>query len=385
MQNHDVILVAEDDENHALLLRRALKQSGCLNPVFFVQDGEEVITYLDGKGKFSNRIEYPLPSLLLLDLKMPNKNGFEVLAWLRAHPTLNLLPVVVLTGSDESGDIKQAYQLGANSFLTKPVDIRDFIQMCAAIKGYWLWLSRVPELARPGEPGSAGPELALVGDRRASGHFVQFYESDTFLVDSASAYIGPALWAGEAAIIIATEGHREAVAARLLRQDKLDVATLSARGQYVASDADETLSKFMVAGAPDAKLFQQAVGTVVTRAAQAGRRVRVFSELTALLWAEGNGAAAIRLEELWNELGKDLSFSLFCACPISGFGGHSNRAAFLEICDQHARVLPTESYSGLASEEQRLRSITMLQQKALDTDKQAQATIVVPQSSKETK
>jgi CheY-like chemotaxis protein len=177
MKQHDVILVGEDDENHVLLLKRAFKQSCCLNPVFYLEDGDQVIAYLEGRGKFSNRVEFPLPSLLLLDLKMPNKNGFEVLAWIRGHPTLSVLPVVVLSGSGETSDIKRAYQLGANTFLTKPVDVRDFVQMCAAIKGYWLWLSQVPELARPGEL-PAGPELAPRLDPKDlgdSGHFVQFY------------------------------------------------------------------------------------------------------------------------------------------------------------------------------------------------------------------
>ena len=80
---------------------------------------------------------------------MPGKNGFEVLQWLRGQPTLSALRVVVLTTSDEIHDVNRAYQLGANSFLTKPVDFRDFVQLSSAVKGYWLWMSRAPELERP--------------------------------------------------------------------------------------------------------------------------------------------------------------------------------------------------------------------------------------------
>lgn len=151
LPNYDVILLAEDNEDHALLTRRAFKQAGLLNPLYVVQDGEEAIAYLKGEGKFSNRSEYPLPTLLLLDLKMPRKNGFEVLEWLRGQPNLAPLRVVVLTTSDQIHDVNRAYQLGANSFLTKPVDFRDFVQLSSAIKGYWLWLSRTPEIERPGE------------------------------------------------------------------------------------------------------------------------------------------------------------------------------------------------------------------------------------------
>lgn len=147
--NYEVILLAEDNEDHVLLTKRAFRMAGLLNPVVTVQNGEEAIAYLKGEGKFANRSEYPLPTLLLLDLKMPRKNGFEVLEWLRTQPELSSLRVVVLTTSDRILDVNRAYQLGANSFLTKPVDFRDFVQLSAAIKGYWLWMSRAPEVERP--------------------------------------------------------------------------------------------------------------------------------------------------------------------------------------------------------------------------------------------
>ena len=145
----DVILLAEDNDDHVMLIRRAFRQSGLVNPIHAVQDGEQAIAYLKGEGRYANRDEYPLPCLLLLDLKMPNKNGFEVLEWVRSQPAFAALRVVVLTTSGEMRDINRAYQLGANSFLTKPVDFRDFVQLTSAVKGYWIWLSRAPELERP--------------------------------------------------------------------------------------------------------------------------------------------------------------------------------------------------------------------------------------------
>jgi len=147
--NYEVILLAEDNEDHVILTKRAFKMAGLLNPLYTVENGKEAIAYLKGEGKFANRSEYPLPTLLLLDLKMPGKNGFDVLQWLRGQPTLSALRVVVLTTSDEIHDVNRAYQLGANSFLTKPVDFRDFVQLSSAVKGYWLWMSRAPELERP--------------------------------------------------------------------------------------------------------------------------------------------------------------------------------------------------------------------------------------------
>jgi CheY-like chemotaxis protein len=154
----DVILLAEDNEDHVLLIRRAFRQSGLVNPIQVVRDGEQAIAYLKGEGQYANRDEYPLPCLFLLDLKMPNKTGFDVLEWLRSEPAFAALRVVVLTTSGEMRDINRAYQLGANSFLTKPVDFRDFVQLTSAIKGYWIWLSRAPELERP-EPTANPPEV----------------------------------------------------------------------------------------------------------------------------------------------------------------------------------------------------------------------------------
>jgi CheY-like chemotaxis protein len=145
----DLILIAEDNEDHVLLLRRALQKGAVLNPVFVVNDGEEAIAYLKGEGKYADRYEYPLPALLLLDLKMPRKNGFEVLQWIRQQPGLRRLRVVVLTTSDAPQDVDRAYELGANAFMVKPLERKDFMELTSAIKGYWLWMSAAPELQVP--------------------------------------------------------------------------------------------------------------------------------------------------------------------------------------------------------------------------------------------
>ena len=142
----DLILIAEDNDDHVVLLRRALKKGAILNPIFVVNDGEEVIAYLKGESKFADRYEYPLPGLLLLDLKMPKKNGFEVLQWIRQQPFLKRLRVVVLTTSDNPQDIDRAYELGANSFIVKPLEQQQFLEVTEAIKGYWLWMSAAPQL-----------------------------------------------------------------------------------------------------------------------------------------------------------------------------------------------------------------------------------------------
>ena len=145
----EIILLAEDDEDHARLIRMAFKKSGLVNPLHIVSDGEQAIAYLQGEGPYANREEYPLPILLLLDLKMPRTDGFAVLEWIRQQPSLKRLPVIALTTSENIYDVNRAYDLGANSFLVKPLNMEDFMRLTQAIHGYWLFLSRPPEIERP--------------------------------------------------------------------------------------------------------------------------------------------------------------------------------------------------------------------------------------------
>jgi CheY-like chemotaxis protein len=148
MPDQSVILLAEDREDDILLVRRSFAKAYISNPLQVVRDGVEVVAYLEGEGKFSNREEYPLPDLLLLDLKMPKMDGFEVLKWVREHPTLRPLPIVVLTSSERMRDVNVAYQLGANSFLVKPMDFENFVEMSRFLTGFWLNLNKPPETSR---------------------------------------------------------------------------------------------------------------------------------------------------------------------------------------------------------------------------------------------
>ena len=149
-----LILLAEDGENDVLMFQRAFRDFGVESVVQVVSDGEQAIEYLKGEGKYANRAEYPLPTLLLLDLKMPRKNGFEVLEWVRHEPGLRGLLIVVLTTSERIADINRAYQLGANSFLTKPLDLNEFRVMVESLRTYWLAFNRPPATERPKENGN---------------------------------------------------------------------------------------------------------------------------------------------------------------------------------------------------------------------------------------
>ncbi|HYG12207.1 MAG TPA: ATP-binding protein [Pyrinomonadaceae bacterium] len=194
-------------------------------------------------------------------------------------------------------------------------------------------------------------------------HFVQFYEADAFLINSLGGFIGAGLSEGDACIVVATQAHRDALDDKL-RADGFDVDAARARGQYLSLDAPELLSQFMVGGQPDAGLFVKVAGSIIEGAAVGGRRVRIFGEMVALLWAEENYDAAIRLEDFWNELQKSRPFTLFCAYPMCGFSGEAHARGLGDVCGTHARVVPAESYSAITDADERLRTIVALQQKA---------------------
>jgi CheY-like chemotaxis protein len=131
------ILLAEDEDDDAFLLVKALKSAGLMNPPTIVHDGEEAIDYLAGRGIYADRARYPFPFLLLLDLKMPRKNGFEVLEWWRSQPRAQHLNTIVLTSSSLRQDIERAYELGAVSYLLKPAEISDLTELVARTLQYW--------------------------------------------------------------------------------------------------------------------------------------------------------------------------------------------------------------------------------------------------------
>lgn len=197
-------------------------------------------------------------------------------------------------------------------------------------------------------------------------HSVQFYDDEAFILEDLSRFIGAALGAGDAGIVIATEAHRAGLAQRLAARG-LDLADASAQGRYVALDAAETLSRITINGWPDAVRFAHVVGNIIARATTAtGARpqIAIFGEMVALLWIEGRPEAAIQLEQLWNDLALSRDFSLRCAYPMSLFGQVGDSERLSTICAAHTQIIPAESYTLLASDEQRLHAVTLWQHQA---------------------
>ncbi|MDB6122639.1 MAG: response regulator [Pedosphaera sp.] len=132
------VLMADDDEHAHVLIQRAFRKANASPLLKIVSNGEEAIHYLEGKGIYSDRNLHPLPSLVLLDLNMPKKTGFEVLQWMRGHPDFKRMVVVIFTTSDEPKDINKSYDLGANSYLVKTPLYPEFTELVKSLEVYWL-------------------------------------------------------------------------------------------------------------------------------------------------------------------------------------------------------------------------------------------------------
>jgi PAS domain S-box-containing protein/excisionase family DNA binding protein len=194
-------------------------------------------------------------------------------------------------------------------------------------------------------------------------HFLHLYEEDAVLVDAVGEYIGAVLRAEGAGIVIATAAHRNGIES-LLRSNGLNPDAERAAGRYVDLDATETLESFLVNGQPDVDRFNEVIGSVVETAAADGRPVRAFGEMVAILAADGNHAAAMELERLWNQLQERHRFALFCAYPMDVFRDAGLSEAFEAIADEHGHVIPAESFTARANLEDRRREVARLQQQS---------------------
>lgn len=173
MQAQPLILLVEDREDDVLLLRRSFRKAGINNPLQVANNGEEALNYLAGTGKYANRLEFPLPELVLLDLKMPRIDGFEVLRWIRSRRELSGMRVVVLSSSESIRDVNLAYALGANSFLVKPGDFNEFVELSGFISDYWFVLSKAPQVSRSGVHAEAEPRKkdVLLREKRSGRYY----------------------------------------------------------------------------------------------------------------------------------------------------------------------------------------------------------------------
>jgi len=143
MDQQSLVLIAEDNPDDALLLRRALQKAGILARLKIVSDGEEMLLYLQAKGAYADRANNPLPNLIILDLKMPRRSGLEVLQWISDNPQLIVVPTIVLSASNLENDVRTAYNLGANTYFVKPTTFEELVETMRMVETYWTRASRV--------------------------------------------------------------------------------------------------------------------------------------------------------------------------------------------------------------------------------------------------
>ena len=146
---NSTVLLVEDNLDDVLLTRRAFRKAGIASALQVAGDGDEAVAYIAGEGAFADRQAHPLPSLVLLDWKLPRRSGREVLQWVRAQECFTALPVVVLTTSREQEDIDQAYSAGANSYIQKPVLLEKLAELSERLHAYWLETNVVSSRSRP--------------------------------------------------------------------------------------------------------------------------------------------------------------------------------------------------------------------------------------------
>ena len=319
-------------------VRRLGKDRNCRSSVE-VSDGLQAV----------RRAEELQPDLIVLDIGLPSLNGIEAARRIRK---LSPESKILFVSQESSVDVvREALGTGASGYVYKPDAGRELLEAVSAVlRGERFVGARFSghDLVR-GSDAVASRELptkdAFAPLQRnmeiAHRHEVGFYSDDASLLDGFTQFIGAALKSGSAAIVIATESHRDGILLRL-QAHGLDIGAAIEQGRYISLDAAETLSTFMVNDQPDPVRFQKAVSDTIMAAAKAvkGERPRVVAcgECAPLLWARGNAEAAIRVEHLWDEIAKTYNLDTLCGYPLGSFQAEPDSHIFQRICAEHSAV-----------------------------------------------
>jgi CheY-like chemotaxis protein len=289
------------------------------------------------------------PDLIVLDIGLPSLNGIEAARRIR-----KLCPEskILFISQESSADVVQeAFDTGARGYVVKTDAGSELLEAVDAILGGGKFVGR----------RFAGHDFVGAWDAGASQEFrtkstfaahqqntetayrheVRFYSDDECFLDSFTQFIGAALNAGNAVIVVATESHRNSLLLRL-HAHGLDIAAAIEQGRYVSLDAAETVSTFMVNDLPDSDKFFKVTGDLIADAAKAARvkpaRVAACGECAPFLWAQGKAEAAIQLEHLWNEIAKSHGLDVLCPYPLVSFQGGTGSRIFERICAEHSAV-----------------------------------------------
>jgi DNA-binding NarL/FixJ family response regulator len=314
------ILVVDDFEGWRRQVRLLFQARPQWQIIAEVSDGSEAV----------QKVAALKPDLIVLDIGLPKLNGIEAARGMRhLFPTST---IVFLSLNNDPDVVRAALSTGALGYVHKTDVQRDLLPAIEAVLQGRQFVSSSIKGYKPAHV------LATKAPHR---HEVLFYPDDAVFLDSCTRFIAAALGAGDVAAVVATESHRDRLFQRL-KAEGLDVDAEIKHGRYISLDVVKTLSIFMVNDMPDWARFLEVVGGLVSGAAKAGKgehsRVAMWGECGPLLWAEGKVDAAIRLEQLLNQLATIYEFDLLCAYALSSFHGEDDERVFQSICAEHSAV-----------------------------------------------
>jgi DNA-binding NarL/FixJ family response regulator len=314
------ILIADDYEGWRRQVRSIFRAQSQWEVTAEAADGLEAI----------QKVEELKPDLIVLDIGLPKLNGIEVARRIRQLSPNSI--IVVLSQNNDLDVVLAALGAGVRGYVYKadlPSDLLHAVEsvlrgenfVSTSLKGY---------------------EFTDTSGRKASNrHEVLLYSSDAVFLDALARFIAVALKSGQAAIVVISESHRDGLVLRL-ETSGLDIEAASRQGTYIQLDAGKATSAFMVDGMPDAARVFELLRGLIESAAKATRqehpRVVACGECAPVLWAEGKADAAIRLEQLWDEVGKTLGLDTLCGYALSSFHGGEDEQVFQSICAEHSAV-----------------------------------------------
>ena len=314
------ILIADDYADWRRQVHLLLQARPEWQVIAEASDGSEVI----------QKVEELKPDLILLDVGLPKLNGIEA-AW-RIRQLSPSSKIVFLSQNSDRDFVRAALSTGALGYVCKADAEGELLPAVeAALRGKQFVSSSLKGYEFTGTPVEKAPHR----------HEVLFYSDDAVFLDSLARFIAVALRSGDAAIAVITEAHRDGLVLRLKTQG-LDVDAATRQGTYIQLDVAKTLSTFMVNDMPDSARFSEVVGGIIHSAAKVVKgehsRVVACGECSPLLWAQGKTDAAIRLEQLWDEVGSTFEMDILCGYALSSFHGEEDGHVFQSVCAEHSAV-----------------------------------------------
>jgi DNA-binding NarL/FixJ family response regulator len=336
------VLVVEDSEPFRKFVCSTLGKRPELQIVGEVSDGLQAV----------QKAEELQPDLIVLDIGLPSLNGIEVSRRIRK---LSPQSRVLFLSQETSTDVVQtALAVGARGYVLKMDAGSELLEGVNAVLRGDQFVSR--RFSGHDFAGASKTEVSqeflaksslapLPNLQIAYRHEVRFYSNDEYFLDTFTQFIGSALNAGNAIIVVATESHRDSLLLRL-QGHGLDIGAAIEQGRYISLDAAEIVSTFMVNDLPDPGKFSRVTRDLIAEAAKAVKlepaRVAVCGECAPLLWSQGKAEAAIQLEHLWDEIARAHGLDVLCAYPLSSFQGVKDSHIFQRICAEHSNVIPGE-------------------------------------------